>query len=136
MRDAAHSGGAILLEVWEGDSGGRGGDISSDGSSDGAGRSLRRASGRGGGVRWAGAAESAHTGYALDDQRNSAAGGSRLDDHFWGRVLSVPARVERAGGVADGRMGAGRFSFARDIFGGRGAGDVRRGALGSGLGTF
>src|SRR6266849_8790132 len=139
MGDAAHCGSAVLLEVREGDSGGQSGGFcnrSSYGAGDRASWSLWRASGRGGRVRWAGAAEPEDTGDALAHQWDSAVGGSGFDDHFRRGVLPVSARLERPGRAVDGRMGVGRFSFARDILRGRGAGDVRRAAPGSGVGTF
>src|SRR5437016_9771282 len=149
MRERTHPWGTILHEVRESDSAGRSGDLFSDdrsrhwvyGNSWGGYRNLWRAGrhgGRGacpgsGRVRWARAAQHPPAGGPLDDQRDSPAGGCRLDDDLWQDVYSVYARPN---GVAIGKqMGLGLSFLGRPLSAGHFSRTLRCAAPGSGVGT-
>src|SRR5438876_8403713 len=98
----------------------------------------RRHGGRGacpgsGRVRWARAAQHPPAGGPLDDQRDSPAGGCRLDDDLWQDVYSVYARPN---GVAIGKqMGLGLSFLGRPLSAGHFSRTLRCAAPGSGVGT-
>ena len=96
-----------------------------------------RASRGNGRFEWASAAQSPPSGNSLDDQRDSAADGNRLDDDLRQDVFSIYAWLGRPGRVASwGQMGLGHSFYGRPLFPGHFSGALRRAAPGSCLGPF
>ena len=137
MWDSIDGRSAILFEVREGDCRERGGDGARGkwrhGSRRSVCRSLRRPSEYE--SRRAGAAACANSGDALDDQRDTAPGGSRVDDGLRDDVFSIPARVDGRRVAHWRQMGPGPSFHGWAGFAGNFSGVLRRGAPAPGVGA-